>query len=331
MIIASPWSRGGWVNSQVFDHTSSLQFLEDFLEKKTGKPIRETNISSWRRAVCGDLTSAFRPYNGEKINTPDFVEKAPFIESIHQAKFKKLPSAYKQLTKQEIDQINQNPYSSTLMATQEKGTRSSCALPYELYVDGALSQDKKSFEINFAAGNKQFGKKAAGSPFTVYAPGKYVQETMRVWSYATVAGDSITDKWLIENFENDLYHLCVYGPNGFFREFKGDGTDPLINVKCAYNKDKIALKFLNTSTTDKYTIEITDNAYSAAPKTNLLAAATGANAKETSVTIDTANSFGWYDFSVKLKGNNTFEKRYAGRIETGKASKSDPAMGYAAG
>src|SRR5690606_26452173 len=45
MIIASPWSRGGKVNSQVFDHTSVLQFLEKFLTKKTGKNIQETNIS----------------------------------------------------------------------------------------------------------------------------------------------------------------------------------------------------------------------------------------------------------------------------------------------
>ncbi len=49
----SPWSRGGWVNSQVFDHTSVLRFLE----RVTG--VREPNISDWRRAVCGDLTSCF--------------------------------------------------------------------------------------------------------------------------------------------------------------------------------------------------------------------------------------------------------------------------------
>ena len=36
LIVASPWSRGGYVNSQVFDHTSILQFLEVFLNKKFG-------------------------------------------------------------------------------------------------------------------------------------------------------------------------------------------------------------------------------------------------------------------------------------------------------
>ncbi|MCB2747270.1 hypothetical protein KQ905_14885, partial [Listeria monocytogenes] len=28
MYVISPWSKGGWVNSQVFDHTSVIRFLE---------------------------------------------------------------------------------------------------------------------------------------------------------------------------------------------------------------------------------------------------------------------------------------------------------------
>ncbi|MBI1369855.1 MAG: phospholipase C, phosphocholine-specific [Planctomycetes bacterium] len=53
-IIISPWTAGGWVCSQPFDHTSVLQFLEKF----TG--VREPNISDWRRKTFGDLTAAFR-------------------------------------------------------------------------------------------------------------------------------------------------------------------------------------------------------------------------------------------------------------------------------
>jgi phospholipase C len=49
----SPWSKGGYVNSQVFDHTSVIQFIE----KRFG--VFERNISPWRRAVVGDLTSVF--------------------------------------------------------------------------------------------------------------------------------------------------------------------------------------------------------------------------------------------------------------------------------
>ena len=53
-IIVSPWTTGGYVNSETSDHTSQLRFLE----RITG--VKETNISDWRRATVGDLTSAFR-------------------------------------------------------------------------------------------------------------------------------------------------------------------------------------------------------------------------------------------------------------------------------
>jgi len=53
-IIVSPWTAGGWVCSQQFDHTSVLQFLEEF----TG--VRESNISDWRRRTFGNLSSTLR-------------------------------------------------------------------------------------------------------------------------------------------------------------------------------------------------------------------------------------------------------------------------------
>ncbi|HEY4155009.1 MAG TPA: phospholipase C, phosphocholine-specific, partial [Puia sp.] len=80
LVIASPWSRGGFVNSEVFDHTSSLQFLEEFLSRKTGRKITETNISDWRRTVCGNLSSVFRPYSGEKTDNPAFLSRDEVLE-----------------------------------------------------------------------------------------------------------------------------------------------------------------------------------------------------------------------------------------------------------
>src|SRR6185312_7160831 len=70
MILASPWSRGGWVNSQLFEHTSTIQFLEQFVERKYNKRVRETNISAWRRAISGNLTSTFRQYDGTRPSLP---------------------------------------------------------------------------------------------------------------------------------------------------------------------------------------------------------------------------------------------------------------------
>jgi len=53
-IIVSPWTAGGWVCSQRFDHTSVLRLME----LVTG--VKEPNISAWRRSTFGDLTAAFR-------------------------------------------------------------------------------------------------------------------------------------------------------------------------------------------------------------------------------------------------------------------------------
>lgn len=341
-IVASPWSRGGWVNSQVFDHTSVLQFLEKFISKKTGTQIRETNISAWRRTVCGDLSSVFRLYRGEKITLPAFVKKDPFMESVYNAQFKQLPSGYKMLTKEEIKEINRHPATSPLMPRQESGIRPSCALPYQLYADGALSPDKSGFEINFAAENEIFGAESAGTPFNVYAPGRFaaagndhneatIYEQVRAWNYAVAAGDRLTDRWDLRNFEDNRYHLRVYGPNGFFREFMGNAEDPLIGIQLEYGRDRINRKKLtgnlelqirNMDDEKKYTILITDHAYKAPPVSRTISP----GGREI-LALHLQRSFGWYDFTVSIKEVADFAKRYAGRVETGKPGFSDPAMG----
>jgi len=326
MIVASPWSRGGWVNSEVFDHTSCLQFLEHFLNKKFRKQIHEENISPWRRTICGDLTSAFRPYNGEKLQSLPFSAKEAVIESIHKAKFKNVPDDYRKLTPQDITQINNHPAASPYMPVQEQGTRASCALPYELYVEGNLIRDKKTFEVNFAAGNQLFGKSAAGAPFTVYAPGIYKSEQVKTWNYAVRAGDSLKDEWTLQHFENNHYYLRVYGPNGFYREFKGNENDPEIEMKALYEKTtgltgNILLQLKN-KTSKSQTVIVKDESYKSATATKIIEA--GASS---SVVINLSRSHHWYDFSVMVEGNETFAKRYAGRVETGHAGMSDPLMG----
>ena len=68
-IIVSPWTAGGWVCSQNFDHTSVLQFLE----KITG--VAEPNITPWRRKTFGDLTAAFR-FSADKSAPPQLPDAA---------------------------------------------------------------------------------------------------------------------------------------------------------------------------------------------------------------------------------------------------------------
>ncbi len=333
LVIASPWTRGGWVCSEVFDHTSSLMFLEKFLSHKTGKKIEEPNISAWRRTVCGNLVSAFRPWNGEKIELPAFIERDPFVEGIYNAKFKALPNNFRALSAEEIEQINKKAEGSPYFPKQEKGIRSSCGLPYELYADGNLNNGKNIFEIRLRAGNELMGAAASGSPFAVYAPGIYLNEHVRTWSYAVSAGDQLTDTWPLSDFDLNKYHLQVYGPNGFFREFMGDQQDPLLEINCAYERvsgtgsasGRILLNIINHSSQPEI-IQIRDNAYKSPDRKMTIQPEMQKRGGEI-ILLDMKKNHGWYDFSVSTKGNALYQKRYAGRIETGNHGKTDPAMG----
>ncbi|HEX6430246.1 MAG TPA: phospholipase domain-containing protein [Niastella sp.] len=155
-------------------------------------------------------------------------------------------------------------------------------------------------------------------------------------------GGVVIDEWQLSDFENGIYHLQVYGPNGFFNEFKGDQHDPLgVEVACEYETDlkrrdlltgNILLRLGNTllSTKDAgprlVEFEIVDNAYKT-PTQKITLPANKQIIKYQYVPINTAKSFGWYDFTVKIKGNSVFERRYAGRVENGEPGKTDPFMG----
>lgn len=324
LVIASPWSRGGYVNSEIFDHTSSLQFLEKFLSNKINKEIKETNISAWRRNVCGDLTSVFRPYNHEEIKALSFPSKETFIESIHQAKFKAIPDNYKNLSKDEINVINTNPTSSAYMPQQEKGIRRACALPYELYVDGNMQTGKENFEIRFKSGNAVFAQNTAGAPFLVYD----YSSDVNVKSYTVTEDAELSDKWHLESNKN--YDLHVYGPNGFYRAFNGNTNDPEINIQCIYEfmkNDPSTLTgniifIVNNIGTKDHSVMIADNAY----KSNTNSSYIKADSYETFL-FELDKSHGWYDFTITVEDAEHFSKRYAGHVETGKESFTDPLMG----
>jgi phospholipase C len=65
-IIVSPWTVGGFVNHDTFDHTSVTRLLE----LVTG--VRNPNITAWRRQTVGDFTSALGVIpNGQIPRLPD--------------------------------------------------------------------------------------------------------------------------------------------------------------------------------------------------------------------------------------------------------------------
>jgi phospholipase C len=70
--VISPWSQGGWVSNELFDHTSLLRFLE----VRFG--VAEPNISAWRRQTVGDLTSTLRLPRRD-VPFPKLPDPAPVV------------------------------------------------------------------------------------------------------------------------------------------------------------------------------------------------------------------------------------------------------------
>ncbi len=335
MLIASPWSKGGYVNSQVFDHTSSLMFLENFLSHKTGKQIKSDVISPWRRAICGDLTSAFRPSTGNDLDVPNRLKREKVISGIQNAKSKPPQVNPNPLSAQEIAKINAHlPFeenASTFAPIQEKGTRLACALPYQLFVNGGLNAAGAAVKLSFEVSGTNFGQKlpAVGAPFNVYTRSTYRNEAGKTWAYAVKAADKIEDEWGISDFKDEAYALCIDGPNGFFREFRGTKLDPKVRLTCTYEQSGLLKKptgnlqlIIENEGNTAVEIKLKDDPYQANNKSIKVAAKS-----QKIVTLNLQKSKGWYDFKLQLTGHGEFFQHYAGHVETGEDSISDPLMG----
>jgi phospholipase C len=180
------------------------------------------------------------------------------------------------------------------------------------------------------ASDELFGLRAAGAPFTVYALGSTAKGTVR--NYAIQAGQQLGDKWSLAEYPNGRYHLRVYGPNGFFREFAGTAHDPPLETGVEEVRSKsgpatltgdIFLAITNRDAAKSVTIEVLDHSYG-----NPTQSRTVASGQEVTVTVESRKSGGWYDFSCRIKEPaGEFIRRYAGRVETGRWSTSDPAIG----
>jgi phospholipase C len=323
MIIASPWTRGGWVNSQLFDHTSTPMFLESFIQQKYGKAVKEENISAWRRAVAGDLTSAFRIYD-EKAPQLDVLDRDEFVIGIEQARYKEIPSNYRKLEAHQIKDINENLQRSSFTSHQEPGTRSACALPYELYAEGGLTPDGTHYALRLTAGGAVHGNKSAGAPFNVYLRNlnKAAAGAFQAATYAVKAGDTLRPEFPLSLFAGSLYSIEVYAPNGFYRAFSGSAASQ-VQVRTEYEKkgSKLTgdiLVHLRNTSSGKMVVTVADNSYKKNAEQQTLSPG-----KSSSILLHLDQSHGWYDFSVKVNGSDA-EARYAGRVETGLSGQCDP-------
>ncbi len=283
LMIVSPWTRGGWVNSQLSDHTSVLRFLE----ARFG--VGEPNISPWRRAVCSDLTSMF------DFATPN-------------AAWSALPSTANTLAAVDLSCTRDHPTVPKVQALprQEPGQKPARPLPYDIDVRAEASPD--ALHLRLA------NKGAAGAVLAVHADGG----KNGPWFYTIEAGKAVDDALPLDG---GRYAVTVYGPNGFLRRF-GGGPDAQVETALRYEPETLVVSVTNRSATQR-TVTVGPNDYLNEPaRSGLLAP--GASREER---WNIGPSAHWYDVSVTLGDEPDFLHRYAGHIETGTASLTDPAIG----
>ncbi|MCA8272858.1 phospholipase C, phosphocholine-specific [Burkholderia sp. AU30280] len=291
MFVVSPWSKGGFVCSQVFDHTSVLQFIE----KRFG--VMETNISPWRRAICGDLTSAL-----------DFSKSDATVPT--------LPSTQAYVAQADLQcsrASSQTAPASTaqqVVTAQEPGTRPARALPYELHVTGQLGA--QGYALTFANTGTQ------GAHFWVYTG----DATAMPRRYTVEAGKQLTDTWTLD--ANGNYLVSVWGPNGYFRRFAGAAAadaaaKPEITPCYDVANGDIYVTLANAGTS-ALTVTAIDVAYGGAARTLTIPPGQRIEAH-----WDLSCSSHWYDLQFTVAGNAGWMRRIAGHVETGKASITDPA------
>ncbi|MEV0171553.1 phosphocholine-specific phospholipase C [Streptomyces sp. NPDC050803] len=285
MLVVSPWSKGGYVCSETLDHTSILQFME----RRFG--VKETNISPWRRTVCGDLTSAF-----------DFSRKdsrpAPLPET----------DEYEPQDRERHPDYKPTPPADPDMPKQERGLRPSRPLKYAPYVDGSVDAAVGKFTLAFASGSK------AGAAFHVTSGNR----TDGPWFYTTEAGKSLADTWN-SVYSGGSYDLTVHGPNGFVRYFKGSNKAAGPEVTARHTGDDIELTLTNKGS-GTVRLKIADGY--GGPGTTLTVRP-GATVKRT---VDLAASRRWYDLTVTSDADPAFLRRFAGHVENGRPGVSDPAF-----
>jgi phospholipase C len=143
-------------------------------------------------------------------------------------------------------------------------------------------------------------------------------------NYAVAAGDQLEDTWETRAFADGIYHLQVYGPNGFFREFMGTSGNSVVELNIRYEQRSgdAELFAVNHDAGREFTIDVNDQAYKTGAK-KFSVPAGGSSV----LTIDTEHSAGWYDCVARIGQIPGAQWRFAGRVETGKWSTSDPLMG----
>ncbi|KJH65912.1 phosphocholine-specific phospholipase C [Chromobacterium violaceum] len=289
MLVLSPWSRGGHVCSQVFDHTSVIRFLETW----TG--VQEPNISAWRRQICGDLSCAL-DFSSRNASVPAFPDTAALLTQAQQSKGWPAPTAL--LPGQ--------------MPAPEGGRRPARALPYQCNAYGSTDLAGGIFWVHM---------QNSGSQAVHYAIYANQYRSDGPWQYDVAGGGEIKDYFHAQTYGGGLYDLTVYGPNGFLRRFAGNlrsamgVLEAVSAVSVVAGVPQLTLQ-LNNQGAKVATFQVSGNGYGGAAPQQVVVTPGGSQL----LSWNLSGVYGWYDFTITCTGDGGFVRRLVGHVETGAAS-----------
>ena len=315
LILISPWTRGGWVTSEVSDHTSVLQFLEKWTAA-LGTPVLCPNISPWRRQVAGDLVNAF-DFSSPVYGLPKLPDPGALIPEVE---YTPLPG-------------------SNVMPKQESGRKPARPLSFQPNVNlvdvstGATGELVAYLELSNVA---PFVKKA--SHFAVYnnrlasVPSLAAYPGAFPGQYTVGAGEVRVGTGPVGASPGDTsYDISVVGPNRFLRRYVGDteGAGADVWVEATYydadqhghecnSQPKLKL-LLRNDAKRSLTFTITFNNYSSRGRQTVRVSA---HDRETWVLDACEHSDGWYDLTITVSNDSSWSQRLTGHLETGRASVS---------
>ncbi|HEX4287686.1 MAG TPA: phospholipase C, phosphocholine-specific [Trebonia sp.] len=286
MLICSPWTRGGYVDSNTYDHTSMNRFLQTW----TGAPL--VNVTGWRNSVSGDLTAAFDFAN------PDYSVPT-------------LPDTVALITQSDAEKsfpaVAAPAEGAQVAPAQEAGSRPHRPTNHMPHADVAVN--RSSFTVTATMSNTG----SVGVSLFVF-PDKYL--TASATPFTVVFGTNRTYTWTATKKNKYGYAFSIYGPDGFVRSFAGDvvaaatttGQIPVVTASpVTGSSPSLAVTLANSGTVAvAYTLTVND--YAGTTRTVTVGAA---GSTPVSWPVD-AN--GYYDVIITANTSDGFTRRYAGRI-----------------
>ncbi len=286
MIICSPWTRGGFVDSNSYDHTSVLRFLETW----TG--VQAPNITAWRRSVTGDLTAAFDFANPD-FSIPTLPDTVPLITQSDAEK--------------SFPAVAPPAEGAQAMPAQEPGTRPHRPSQFMPHAD--VTVDRSGYTVTATMSNAG----QVGVSLIVY-PDKY--QAASATPFTVVSGTNKTYVWTATKNNKYGYAFSVYGPDGFVRSFAGEivaagtrtGQIPRVAATPATGSAPSLQLTLANDGSSAVTYTLTVNDYAGITQT-VTVGGNGSTAVTWPVDAD-----GYYDVIITANTSDGFARRYAGRI-----------------